>query len=564
MSDFFSGLSGGIRMPDAKIGGDGPLPTSLSGPQGINGDPDGKYNFNNSLLDGLQPYSYAGSGSRMGSDRNYQQIPHRVARIVHTLYLPSANAGSSDLLKMSHAVDQGDLVFIIDSERPQALIHDSFAMRDASVYKMFTPNVSTLCNLTTVNYILAGLQRLYRTNATFRDVAKDSWVSLAKDLDFEFHKVTNPDQAKRELLRLIRCRFIPFGIAAGSENQGGKHETGLSPVQAAVNHVTTLTIDGQNRDLVNLWRSVNISAGDDLILRLELCPTKRFTLNHYYKGTVQQHFPGEEWCWQLVADRYSMTHDPSKDLTQRMTKPQPSMNQCVSKQCFDYDYRLDGYWRIGQCMQHRMACDEDVQFFSNDMVFLRGQLLQITFAPVWVDLDCSCNKAFTPSIVQEKTTMEREKPKATSEPTVKKMKCKWDSAQPKNILPAVPNAAPLPTTMSLPPTTAMPMRTATAIPAAPPTTARPAATPSVSMPILPTHPLRTTTLASIDEHQAAEPVQMRQELPPMPDSAPVQVSSVQPQDMETEAGAVEASDVKMATPKVVKQKVRAKTVNKQA
>ena len=73
-----------------------------------------------------------------------------------------------------------------------------------------------------------------------------------------------------------------------------------------------------------------------------------------------------------------------------------------------------------------------------------------------------------------------------------------------------------------------------------------------------------TTLASIDERQAVEPVQMRQELPPMPDSAPVQVSSVQPQDMETEAGAVEASDVKMATPKVVKQKVRAKTVNKQA
>ena len=71
--------------------------------------------------------------------------------------------------------------------------------------------------------------------------------------------------------------MIPFGVAAGSEHQGGKHETGLAPVQAAVNHVTTLTIDGQNRDLVNLWRMVNLSAADQLILRMEFLPTKAYT-----------------------------------------------------------------------------------------------------------------------------------------------------------------------------------------------------------------------------------------------------------------------------------------------
>jgi hypothetical protein len=38
MSDFFGGLSySNIRKPDARINGDGPLPTSLSGPEGING-----------------------------------------------------------------------------------------------------------------------------------------------------------------------------------------------------------------------------------------------------------------------------------------------------------------------------------------------------------------------------------------------------------------------------------------------------------------------------------------------------------------------------------------------
>jgi len=76
MTDFFGGLTGGnIRFTDARIDGDSPLPTSLSGPEGINGDPDGRYNFNDSLLSGITPYAF-GQG-RMGSDRNYQQIPNR-------------------------------------------------------------------------------------------------------------------------------------------------------------------------------------------------------------------------------------------------------------------------------------------------------------------------------------------------------------------------------------------------------------------------------------------------------------------------------------------------------
>ena len=76
MADFFSNLGSGIRFPDARIGGAGPLPTSLSGPAGINGDPDGRYNFNSNLLDGIGPYA-GPDGGRMGSDRNYQQVPHR-------------------------------------------------------------------------------------------------------------------------------------------------------------------------------------------------------------------------------------------------------------------------------------------------------------------------------------------------------------------------------------------------------------------------------------------------------------------------------------------------------
>lgn len=74
MSDFFSGLSeGGIRFTDSRIDGPGPLPTELSGPAGVTGQADGRYNFNSNLLDGITPYSWAKQG-QMGSDRNFQQI----------------------------------------------------------------------------------------------------------------------------------------------------------------------------------------------------------------------------------------------------------------------------------------------------------------------------------------------------------------------------------------------------------------------------------------------------------------------------------------------------------
>ena len=66
----------------------------------------------------------------------------------------------------------------------------------------------------------------------------------------------------------VRLKIIPLGICAMSEKQGGQHEVGLKPVQAAASFFTTLTVDGQNRDLVNIWRSIDISAGDFLILRL--------------------------------------------------------------------------------------------------------------------------------------------------------------------------------------------------------------------------------------------------------------------------------------------------------
>ena len=364
MADFFSGLNNGnIRQPDALFG-PGPLPSTGN----VKGDPDGRYNDSGGLLSGISPYD-GPKGGRMGSDRNYQQIPHRMQHIVHMLYLPYADKKQRELVGVSHAVDQGDIAFVLNTNRIQGLLYNEVLQRDAAISQAKMPSRNAFANLPTVNYLLAGLQRLDKSD----DVSLP-WRSLA--MDFGYNPAA-PDRL-RAVLALLREVFVPYGICAGSENQGGKHETGLAPVQSAVNHVTTMTVDGQNRDLVNYWRRSNVGAGDQLIFRLEYLPTHNFTLNHYYKGTVHQAFPDQQWCWQVVPDVFAMTYDPAR---------YDNRPRLQDEACLSYDYRLHGYWRIGQVFQHRGKHDIETQNYSNDLCFLRGQLLQITFAPVWCSFE---------------------------------------------------------------------------------------------------------------------------------------------------------------------------------
>jgi len=383
MTDFFSNLGSGIRFPDARIGGSNPLPTSLSGPAGINGDPDGRYNFNGNLLDGISPYA-GPDGGRMGSDRNYQQVPHRIQHIVPKLYLPKAQfLEGKQTLELSHAVDQGDIAFVIVSERIQHLVTPNAQINGP---RLQLPARNAFVNLPTVNYLLAGLQRLDKSHDK-RGKERSAWAQLADDLQYNF---TNPNRLA-ELLRLVSTRLLPYGICAGSEHQGGKHETGIAPVQAAANHVTTMTVDGQNRDLVNYWRASNISAGDTLIFRLERVPTKQFTLNHYYKQMAFEDFGTKEVCYQLVPDVFRMSYNPKLNLDQNM--PQDALTHAnletskIVKDDILYDYRLHGYWRIGQMFHHRNKHDMECNNYSDDKVFLRGQLMQVTFAPMWIQLD---------------------------------------------------------------------------------------------------------------------------------------------------------------------------------
>ncbi len=165
----------------------------------------------------------------------------------------------------------------------------------------------------------------------------------------------------------VAQQFKPHGICAGSEHQGGQHEASWAPVQAAVNYATTMTVDGQNRDLVNYWQRLGVCAGDRLLLRLVLANTgttgallaprtREFQLTAYYEGPVSATVTSAQSYWQLEAHVLHADNEVAAG---------------------GRDHRLTGYWHIAQSFQGRRGCD--VRGAQG-----RGAPLQVTFAPVWV------------------------------------------------------------------------------------------------------------------------------------------------------------------------------------
>lgn len=356
-SNFFGGLQSGIRFPSAQINQGGPLPGAPYA--GL----DGQINASDSLLGNVAPYAQPKAGA-MGSDRNYQQIPHRMQQVVPMLFLPSADPAIAEPCRVSHPVDFGDIAFSLCSNNVVALM----SQNKQAVNMVRAPARNVFCNLVTVNYMLAGLQRLQRSD-------RNNWSELAENMCYDYGSACDDEAVQmHELLKMLSTRILPYGIVQGSEKQGGQHEMTLAPVQAAANFVVTMTVDGQNRDLVHFWRDSQISAGSQLVYVLEKRRTRKFVLNHYYKQMSQQIFPTEETCWQLIPRVYCAAEETR--YKQEVDFHDLSL----------YDYRVDGYWRVAQSFQHRAPIFDSCNY-ADDKVFMRGQLLQVTFAPTWVQMD---------------------------------------------------------------------------------------------------------------------------------------------------------------------------------
>lgn len=338
MSDLFAGVYG-ARFPEVVMNS-GPLPPEGGLPAPLHDTPDSRINYGSTLLGDLQPYAYGEAGYMSSQSQNNQ--PHRIQKIIPELYLPEPNG--RDVFKLSHAVDDSDLAFVMRLNR-----HSIFCTGSRTSSRRSTKigtSVDPLINLPTLNYLLAGLQ----TSMPLQPDSNSLWWEFLYNLDprywpkqdAENGRNYNSDLSAVELpsgiVRLLNARGIrkidnfimptgnarpfclddivhvirncikPFGIVRGSEKQGGQHEMSQGPVSWAVPAIATLVIDGKEANVINLWHKKDLHAGEDLVLRLKLMPLKTYTLNHYYKGFARRNFDsrGTKYVWQLVPDVFNM------------------------------------------------------------------------------------------------------------------------------------------------------------------------------------------------------------------------------------------------------------------
>ena len=364
----FDGITN-IHKPEVTMNS-GPLPTA--GPPYF---PGARINYASDLLgDHIDAYSY-GSADHVSNQTSYLNIAHRIQKIVPQLNLP--NASSEGTFQLSHAVDIGDIGFVLRIDRRGSVVPNINAFDRLQLSRMVDPMV----NIVTVNYILAGLQRHWNN----RDAV--NWQQLMVDLKFVEDAYANRSAFDvGDAIRFVNDRGTarPFGVPHTSELQGGQHEGSNGPVTYPVNFISTFFVSGLTRNICNIWSQSNISAGDDLILKLEKLPISardgsiKYHLNHWKKSTIIQQFRYEEGgvneAWQLVPAVLS-TYTPARVVE-------------------GYDYRENGYWHICRSqVMFRNESSNDRRYtdapnsgiYHDDRASMRGALIEATFEPTWVE-----------------------------------------------------------------------------------------------------------------------------------------------------------------------------------
>ena len=317
-NNIFGGLTG-IKFPDTVMN-QGPLP-SVSGslPAPLHSTPDGKYNYNSTLLGDLQPYAYADS-AYISSQSGYLNIPHRLQKVIPVVHLPEPTG--HDTFRLSHGVDDGDLAFCL---RINQMSLFSTGRRNVSRRNGLGTAIDTFVNLPTLNYLLAGIQ--INTNIDKDEPGQHGgsnfnlWFDFLYALDArrfpEFSNRRKRDYTEDkvdldDLLFIVENCIRPFGVMRGSEKQGGQDETGSSPATWPVPFVGTFVVDGKEEHIVNMWHDHNVDSGKDLVLRLKPMPMpSRYYLNHYYKDSTYKDFDKSSMkvVWQLVPDVFENASD---------------------------------------------------------------------------------------------------------------------------------------------------------------------------------------------------------------------------------------------------------------
>lgn len=386
MSDFFAGVYG-ARFPDVVINGGGnPLPGMGGLPTPLHDTPDGKINYNSSLLGDLEPYAY-GEPGYLSSQSSYLNIPHRIQKLVPTLWIPETDGTGS--FRLCHPIDDGDIAFAMRLDRNSEVCT---GLRSKSIMRSgLGTAIDPMINLCTLNYILAGMQICTQLPET-----RPAWDRLFNYLDKSRFPGPRPGAehvySHEDLKHVCRHLIRPFGVAHGSEKQGGQHEGGLNPVTWPVNFVISLVLDGKDANVVNIWHRHDVEAGNDLVLRLKLVPLppgNKYTLNHYSKSLVEKSFSenlinqiaaigGHRFThiWQLVPDIFSLDmdaqlnplHVPPNFVT---TRPR-------------YLWQQEGYWHIARAQIHCKQYGTEEYYYNDLANNLRTGHMDVTFQPTFL------------------------------------------------------------------------------------------------------------------------------------------------------------------------------------
>lgn len=169
--------------------------------------------------------------------------------------------GARDTFELSHPVDDADIAFVMRLNRNSIFCT---GLKAGSTQRSgLNGLVDPIINLCTVNYILSGIQMgmVPGTN--------DLWSELLYNLDsMHFPKVPARDYSPgaqpitlTDIIHIVRNCIRPFGIVRGSEKQGGQNESTMSPATWPVCFVVSITLDGKESNVLNVWHNKNLSAG---------------------------------------------------------------------------------------------------------------------------------------------------------------------------------------------------------------------------------------------------------------------------------------------------------------
>jgi hypothetical protein len=345
---------------------------------------DGKINYNSSLLGDLEPYAY-GEPGYLSSQTAYLNIPHKIQKIAPSLFLPEPDGTGS--FKLNHAIDDGDIAFTMRLDRHSEIVS---GLSSKSLHRSgLGTAIDPMINLCTLNYLLAGIQVCTQLPAL-----RGKWDALLHYLDKKkFAGNASRNYNYNDLKHIVRHLIRPFGIAHGSEKQGGQHEGSLAPVQWPVSFVISLTLDGKEANMVNVWHSMDLNAGDDLVLRLKRMPLPsngRYTLNHFPKSLTDKVFSSNllaqvagvmhrpvTHVWQLVPDVFGL------DVEDPLPANHGLANGFAPIADPDFSWQHEGYWHIArtQVQCRRYGYEE---FYYNDLANnLRTGHVDVTFQPTF-------------------------------------------------------------------------------------------------------------------------------------------------------------------------------------